>query len=436
MEELTPHGMFFPVDHPKESIPGRLTFDPAAGGTLTFPMLLRDNETFLSAWQTILSGHTPIMGVAGDNIYILIEREGADIEPRPFGQSLFVDQVRTVLIDAVPEMIERDSYVAFEFRFAHVEEWSQAALDALHYESGQPYAGMPDPFNYRDDIPSGDSRYSNTAVFSIVHRLHHQIERDIVIRRSVSILVRPRINSALADIAEVCGTLESLFSIVLNTPAPLADLRVFFLPTSASDKPLVAEVKTALGRGTQFHSERSFRPWNALASFEELGGAPQVATWIEVAVCYARVIRTLADDFEIPAGQVETKLLNVVRAAEGLFSIQNEFEGPTSGLVKQILVCFAVEAVGVLSGIIPCIDCWSMLLTQLRNDIAHGDALTVPDEDLVNALADSLYIALAVALLKSCGLNEAGESSLREHRRVKSLASAFVDVCKCDAVID
>jgi len=399
MEELTPHGMFSPIEHPLESVPGRLSFDPSTGGTLTFPTLIRDNDTFRSAWNPILSGQAPIMGVAGDNIYFLLDRRPTAIELRPMGHSHYVAVGETVLIDAVPEMLDHDSYVAFQFRFAQIEEWSQASIDELRYDSSQPYRGMSDPFNYRHDVRSRGPSRSTAAQFSVIHRLDPEIGRDIVIRRAASIIVRPKRNLTLEEIRELCTALESLFSIVLDTPAPLTNLRVFSFPPSATEEPFDAQVKTSLGRGTQFHADRPFHSWNALASFEDLGGAAQVATWIDVARCYGRVIRTLADDFEIPSGQIEMKLLNAVRAAEALFSMQNEFAGRTSGIVKQIIACFAVEAGEALDNIIPCIDCWSALLTQLRNDIAHGDPLSVADDAVVRALADSLYLALAVALM-------------------------------------
>ena len=433
MEEITPHGTFFPIEHPRESVPGKLSFDLAKGGTLTFPTLVRDNDTFVSAWQPILSGQAPIMGSAGDNNYILLDREPTAIELRALGHSRYVADVGTILIDAVPEMMEHDSYVAFRFRFAQIEEWSQAAVDTLRYQSNQPYREMSDPFNHRNDVRSRSPTRSNEAVFSIVHRLDHEIGRDIVIRRTASILVRPNQSLTLAEVRDLCATLESLFSIILDTPAPLTDLRVFSFLPSAAVEPFDAEVKTSLGRGTQFHAERPFRSWNALVSIEDLGGAAQVAAWIDVAQCFGRVIRTLADDFEIPSGQHETKLLNVVRAAEALFSIQNEFAGKTSGIVKQIVVCFAVEAAEALDNLIPCIDCWSALLTQLRHDIAHGDPLSVADDSLVRALADSLYLALAVALLMPCGLAEAAKSKLREHSRTKDVSAALSGLCVCGA---
>lgn len=48
MDELIPCGMLCPLERPQESIPRKLSFDLAAGGTITLPMLLHDNESFCS----------------------------------------------------------------------------------------------------------------------------------------------------------------------------------------------------------------------------------------------------------------------------------------------------------------------------------------------------------------------------------------------------
>ena len=50
---------------------------------------------------------------------------------------------------------------------------------------------------------------------------------------------------------------------------------------------------------------------------------------------------------------------------------------------------------------------------------------------MLRALAASLYLALAVALLTSCGLTDSAKSNLLEHPRFKGFAAALSGLCEC-----
>lgn len=431
MEELTPHGLFAPLGSPQESLPGALTFDPAVGGSLSLPLLQRDSDSFFGAWQPVYNDDAPLIGMAGENLYSLVDRTRTSIDLRPSGHSRVVASGKTILIDATEDMLTHDSYRAFQFGFQHAEQWTEAQTDELVIQAQVPDYLMPDPFNFSQQTPSNDPEKSTATVLSIRYRPSPEIGKDIVIARLATITVNTGSEMSLAEIRHLCGTLESLFTIILDVPAPINYVRLYSYPPSSIGTVFDAEMKSALGRGAAFHSARTFRTWDQVASFQDLGGSRSVAFWIGVATKYSRVVRALADDFEIPAGQRETKLLNAVRTAEAFFTVQNDFGGRTSGLAEEILICFAAEASPTLDGIIPCRDCWASLLIRLRHEIAHGDELSVQDPELITALSESLYLALVLALLKLCGLSQAGQDRLSEHRRVKSIGQTLTVICEC-----
>jgi hypothetical protein len=439
MQSIDSLGLFWLPDHDGDQLSGRLQFDPAGGGI---------NLSLVGAFDNaVADGGEPtlrIFGWLGDNPVTLESCfPGGSASPSRGVEESSYHADRMFLGHHVES--ELQEFQSAEATFSYADAW--VGHSGIKVEN-DPWRDQSEP------APIYTATYTPTAQDEHPFTRGHiqlgynwQAKGDSI--RGLSMrqwpVFRTRYNEphSLKTILRDVRLLQNLITLCVDTPVHLdtlilkhPDVHMFMLDGSDSgaERPIELVVSPIPYKAPEARKVR--HPYEMLLTFEELGGLPTIARWLEIAPRFRRALNSLMSVKYAEHMFAENRLLNATYGAEAFHRLtRNEpYMEPTQfqqlldtylentpdehhdwlrgklefgndpPLVRR-LTKLAARAAPVTRPTIGNKDRWAGTLSQVRNELTHLNADS-PDFDGGDLLflTESVYAVVRICMLLDCGV--------------------------------
>jgi hypothetical protein len=458
MKPLDVDGLFWLPERSDEQIAGRLTFDVSTGAELNLI------GSFDEADGALGQRHPPrrILGVAGRRLLTLDECTD-------FGTSIEIPGIRrqryrpaTVFAGAQFSDVEPLEFSAITIGMRDLEHWvgrSAVLIELTKSDISNEIRGARltvDPIE-PSRVPTGFGELELGFRWGL--RGDHVVESTV--SQGSYLRLHAQVPTPFPDLLKACLALQHLLTLGLDATAPITALTVWH-PQHSRTHPsgeLLHEpidVYSRLHGGDAPEAERPRTPHEMLFTFEDLGGLPAVARWLEASTRLEPVLGALLSHRYVPQLYGENRLQNAVFAAETFDRLRfpNEVLPPdeAGARIDEILAAvpnahrdwlrtqlqysneprfrrrllrladYAGDSFGALVGDL---KRWAAAVTATRNRAVIHRGTADQSEGLawsLYLLSESVYFLVALCLLRECDAPDATVAKIREHQRFQWLS--------------
>lgn len=457
MKELDVEGLFWPAANPDDRVAGRLRFDVASGAELDLIGSFGGPERILAADEAEIR----ILGVAGKRMLTLdgCLQAGSTLEVPGIHRTRYRPSL--ILSGAHFDEHEALDFSAISVQVRHLEHWVR--------RSGAVFKMVED--QARRDIKEISVTYTPVEQLTVSSALGEldlgftwKVRGDHVVESAIDqgcyVRLRPSQSESLDELVKVAMAVQHVVTLAVDVPAPITTISLEHpdvtrtLPSGRTvheQIELYAELQG--GDAPPYAGHRHAH--EMLFTFDDLGGIPGLARWLEVSQSCEPVIGALLSHQYMPRMYAENRLQNIVFAAETFHRIRfpnrirpkGEFRQLVSDLVravpnewqrwlreqlqysneprlKQRLLDLAGYAGDTFTNLVGDVNKWAENLKDVRNRSVHRSAARVdPGGPSMFYLAESAYFLVALCLLRDCGVSSEALAKIRDHQRYKWLAA-------------
>ncbi|WP_433051126.1 HEPN domain-containing protein [Dactylosporangium sp. CS-033363] len=441
MEHIDSLGLFWLPGHEEDSdkLSGRLQFDPGGGGISLSLVGIFDNAVDDRGEPTVR-----IFGWLG-NKPVTLDRcfSTGTNQPTPgvIGSSFHANRM------FVGHHIESKDqrFQEAEATFGHTDVWvGRSGIDI-----------QKDYFDRKDDTPI------YTATFTPIAQQDHPFNRGrvklgycwkhhgdptqgISMKQWPVFTIRYDEPRPLDDIEQDIRLLQNLITLCMDGPTDLdrlvlthPDIHMFMLGGSDSGAEQPIDVIKSPIPYTSPDKRKPRYTHDMLLTFDDLGGLPTIARWLDVAPKFRRALNSLMSVKYAERMYAENRFLNATFGAESFHRLtQNEPYMAPESFDQLLNACLEaapedhrewllgkigfgndpplVKRLGRLAGrastaVRPVIGekrRWAGTLSDVRNELTHlnADSPEFDGGDLVN-LTDSVYAVVRTCMLLDCGVS-------------------------------
>ncbi|HKX13834.1 MAG TPA: HEPN domain-containing protein [Propionibacteriaceae bacterium] len=408
MQSIDSLGLFWLPDHDGDQLSGRLKFDPA-GGDINLSLV----GTFDNA---VADGGEPTVRIFG-----WLGSNPVTLESCYSGGSTF----------GSPGVAQSSYHANRMFLGHHVEselqEFQSAETTFSYADTWVGHSGIKVENNYwrnqSEPTPIYTATYTPTAQdeqpftrghIQLGYRWHANGDsiRGVYMRQWPVFTTRYAEPHSLKTITRDVRLLQSLITLCVDTPVHLdklilthPDVHRFMLDGSDSGAEQPIELVNSPIPYTAPEARKVRHPYEILLTFEEVGGLPTIARWLEIAPQFQRALNSLMSVKYAEHMFAENRLLNATYGAEAFHRLtQNErYMEPTEfrqlldaylentpeehhdwlrgkvefgndpPLVKR-LTKLAARAAPAIRSTIGNKEKWARALSQVRNELTHLNA--------------------------------------------------------------
>jgi Apea-like HEPN/ApeA N-terminal domain 1 len=354
------------------------------------------------------------------------------------------------------------SFVAITVAMRHLEQWigqSSVRVDMRIDDASNEIADTT--LTIKPIKPSTVATALGELKLEFSWRLGGDHLVESTVRQDCTLRLQPASPVSLDELLKPCLALQHLVTLGVDETAPITALRLAHsehtrvLPSGeVLHTPI--DVYARLEGGDTPVSERRRLPHGMLFTFDDLGGLPAVARWLDVSTRFGPVTGALLGHRYLPRMYGENRLQNAVFAAETFDRLRfpnhvlpkADFRARVDAVVAPVpedlrtwlreqlrysneprlrdrLKRLADHAGSPFATLVGDVDAWVTLVARTRNQaVVHRNSAKEPEGLAwsLYLLSESAYFLVALCLLRECGAPVATIAKIPGHRRSQWLS--------------
>ena len=471
MEPIDLEGVFWQADKPDHQVAGRLAYKPMEGSVLSLLGSFDDLTEAFSYGHQVAARR--IVGLAGGKQVTLdgcivqnVRYDGTGL----LRQAYYVPVVLEGAHFSADEVLEFDSLTV---GLDQLPSWLGQRPFNLEITSEDPNdLSSASKFTLTCDIPRGTSRVGDglSAELSFTTSANGDRYVDMTIARQPRITLKYERRQPFSEILIDFNGLQDLVTLAVDVPT---------VPTSIQLARSDLTLKMTSGRTLNVpidaywynvaeHVRHPKLAANVFVGFDQAGGLGAVAKWVAVSRKYREVVGRLLTIQYTQRLAEETRLANVVGAAETFHRINNlrfpnevmpavDYRSYRRKLVRTVRTQIGSKAANWLNGqlvysneprlrqrltglaeyagtgfasLVGNVESWVRVVTWLRNRLTHHDPSRqlrrlMPD---IHNMTDSVFILVMLVLLRECDFPEDTFINLTRLPRIAVLQSNLAEI--------
>ena len=314
LDELDIEGLFWLATKPNKKEAGRLRFDSTNGAELDLIGSFHELREFGEEIDEPIRIH----GIAGKKLLTLDSclRTNQQLEiPGIVRERYHVSRVLTGAQFSEDQPLD---FNAVHLQLQHLDQWVWRSGVAVERTLNEHSTGL------------GQVKITVTPLGKIIAPLHigdlelsflYDFSSDPIaetkIKQRCSLGVKFTDPSSLQETLKICGALQDLLTIGVDSPSSITSLSL-----SYTDTPARIDLYAQLRGNPTPQNEKTIHPSKMLFTFDDIGGIDGIGQWLGVSNKFELVISSLLSHRYSPGDYVENRLLNVIIAAEALERIR------------------------------------------------------------------------------------------------------------------
>ena len=455
-------GIFWLPSKPEEQVPGRFRFDTADGGTLTLIGSFGGLDTFNNTDERV--PYQRILGIAGKKLLTLdrcLETSKSFEVPGFLRQAFHVSHV------LAGAHFENDEALAFESITVTIDNLPQwLGRTGLSFSIEEREGEVQ---RLRLELNPLPSEEVTTEAHSVELTYSYGVNGDHLTRSTFENgagfrLSRPNPSGLFEDLYPLAGALQDLVTIAVDAPCLIDTVRLRhmdLIKEMPSGKQVHEPVELWLQNRDRAKTLSKPRlGYEMLFTFEQIGGLEGVSRWLDVASEYRPALDSLLSLRYGGVMYVESRLLNMVQAAETFHRLRfpnhvrppEEYKAFKRALVNQVqqesrqwlheqlqysneprlkqrlldLAEFAGDPFTLLVGDV---EPWAEGVKEARNSLVHhdGNRSRPKDGTLIRHMSESLFYLVVLCLLRQCNVSDELLGRVSENRRYQWLRRVLAE---------